>query len=268
MYVRLAFAVAAHLEPEILIVDEVLAVGDMAFQKKCMGKMSAVAREQRTILFVSHNMSAVRALCTKGLILDQGKIVFEGSAHVAANTYMNATQGTLDISQCSLQNRAGRTSGAIRFTSFRFEDEHGSERSEFQQGSDVRLVLQCKAYRAVPDLGIVVQMRIANEQITSIKTILSDSQVIEGTEMTVVLTLPEIPLRPGAFSFYVCLGNAAGDRFHDVIDQNVSLPVLSISAEDTDLHTSVGYFSIPWHISVKSSAAESNLSGAASVGSL
>ncbi|MEN6517706.1 MAG: ABC transporter ATP-binding protein [Methanospirillum sp.] len=75
MYVRLAFAVAAHLEPEILIVDEVLAVGDAKFQKKCLGKMSDVAKEGRTVLFVSHNMSAVRSLCTKGLLLQNGKCV-------------------------------------------------------------------------------------------------------------------------------------------------------------------------------------------------
>ena len=72
MYVRLAFAVAAHLEPEILIVDEVLAVGDAAFQKKCLGKMGEVAREGRTVLFVSHNLAAVRSLCTRGIVLDRG----------------------------------------------------------------------------------------------------------------------------------------------------------------------------------------------------
>ena len=74
MYLRLAFAVAAHLEPEILLVDEVLAVGDAAFQKKCLGKMSEVAKEGRTILFVSHNMAAIANLCSKAILLDQGKV--------------------------------------------------------------------------------------------------------------------------------------------------------------------------------------------------
>ncbi len=78
MYVRLAFAVAAHLEPEILIIDEVLAVGDVAFQNKCMGKMSSVARENRTVLFVSHNMSAVKALTTRSILLNKGSIAAEG----------------------------------------------------------------------------------------------------------------------------------------------------------------------------------------------
>jgi lipopolysaccharide transport system ATP-binding protein len=82
MYVRLAFAVAAHLEPEILIVDEVLAVGDTAFQKKCLGKMGDVAKEGRTVLFVSHNMAAVEALCSKGILLEQGQIKKIDSAKI------------------------------------------------------------------------------------------------------------------------------------------------------------------------------------------
>jgi lipopolysaccharide transport system ATP-binding protein len=78
MYVRLAFAVAAHLEPEILVIDEVLAVGDSAFQKKCLGRMNEVAKRGRTVLFVSHNLVAIRSLCRRTLWLDQGRIVVGG----------------------------------------------------------------------------------------------------------------------------------------------------------------------------------------------
>jgi len=87
MYVRLAFAVAAHLEPEILVVDEVLAVGDAEFQKKCLGKMKDVATGGRTVLFVSHNMGAVQSLCTHGLVLKEGKVLYQGSAQQAADLY-------------------------------------------------------------------------------------------------------------------------------------------------------------------------------------
>jgi lipopolysaccharide transport system ATP-binding protein len=90
MYVRLAFSVAAHLEPEILIVDEVLAVGDAEFQKKCLGKMKEVSQQGRTVIFVSHNLVAVKSLCTKGIVMDQGKLVFSGSADEAVENYMNA----------------------------------------------------------------------------------------------------------------------------------------------------------------------------------
>ena len=88
MYVRLAFAVAAHLEPEILIVDEVLAVGDAEFQKKCLGKMKDVGRDGRTVLFVSHNMAAIQSLCLRGLILENGWIVGDSPAASAVAQYM------------------------------------------------------------------------------------------------------------------------------------------------------------------------------------
>src|SRR5262249_13078804 len=87
MYLRLAFAVAAHLEPEILLVDEVLAVGDVEFQKKCLGKMENVAKDGRTVLFISHNMIAVEYLCHKGIVLWDGKVAFSGGAREAINYY-------------------------------------------------------------------------------------------------------------------------------------------------------------------------------------
>lgn len=89
MYVRLAFAVAAHLEPEILIIDEVLAVGDAEFQKKCLGKMGEVAKEGRTVLFVSHNLPSVKTLCNKGIVLSKGKIVYSGNIDGAISHYVS-----------------------------------------------------------------------------------------------------------------------------------------------------------------------------------
>ncbi len=94
MYVRLAFAVAAHLESEILVVDEVLAVGDAAFQQKCLGKMSAVAKSGRTVLFVSHNLAAVRRLCDRGLLLDEGRVLHQGPVHEVVERYHQITMQT------------------------------------------------------------------------------------------------------------------------------------------------------------------------------
>jgi len=90
MYMRLAFAVAAHLDPEILIVDEVLAVGDAAFQKKCLGKMGDVAKQGRTVLFVSHNLGAVRSLCTRGIVLSGGAMQFDGAVDEAIARYLSS----------------------------------------------------------------------------------------------------------------------------------------------------------------------------------
>jgi lipopolysaccharide transport system ATP-binding protein len=113
MYVRLAFAVAAHLEPEILIVDEVLAVGDIEFQKKCLGKMNDVRSGGRTILFVSHNMAAIRTLCTRGIVLSRGEIVYSGNAENCIREYEKTVS-------TSLTDRWSRSkplsSGTIGFT--------------------------------------------------------------------------------------------------------------------------------------------------------
>ncbi|NJD54871.1 MAG: ABC transporter ATP-binding protein [Nitrospirae bacterium] len=114
MYVRLAFAVAAHLEPEILIVDEVLAVGDAQFQKKCLGKMGDVAKGGRTVLFVSHNMAAVQNLCSSTLVLSNGSLVFSGKVDKAIEWYFqnDIGQGTMDLHDG--KERSGN--GLVRFT--------------------------------------------------------------------------------------------------------------------------------------------------------
>jgi lipopolysaccharide transport system ATP-binding protein len=90
MYVRLAFSVAAHLEPEILIIDEVLAVGDAEFQQKCLGKMKSIAGEGRTVIFVSHNLAAVKELCQKGIVIEKGELIFHGESSAAIQTYQSS----------------------------------------------------------------------------------------------------------------------------------------------------------------------------------
>ena len=110
MYVRLAFAVAAHLEPEILLVDEVLAVGDAAFQKKCLGKMGEVAKEGRTILFVSHNMVAIQNLCNQCILLNQGKIEYIGDTETAINNYLNKNS---EIRKIDIKNRKDRKGNQV-----------------------------------------------------------------------------------------------------------------------------------------------------------
>jgi lipopolysaccharide transport system ATP-binding protein len=112
MYMRLAFAVAAHLEPEILVVDEVLAVGDAEFQKKCLGKMGEVARGGRTVLFVSHNMAAIQALCSRVCVLRQGELAFNGRTNEGMLAYVNAAGETAN----HWQRPSTATSGPLFFT--------------------------------------------------------------------------------------------------------------------------------------------------------
>lgn len=107
MYVRLAFAVAAHLEPEILVVDEVLAVGDAQFQKKCLGKMEKVGREGRTILFVSHNMAAIQSLCSRAVLLAAGKMLADGAPQEVVRTYLDGMDVSASVPLSERKDRTG-----------------------------------------------------------------------------------------------------------------------------------------------------------------
>ena len=137
MYVRLAFAVAAHLESEIMIIDEVLAVGDIDFQKKCIGKMKEVSSsEGRTVLFVSHNMASVKALCNRGLFLEGGKLRLTGSIEEITEAYTVANKGLVETT--ALAFREDRTgSGKVKLVDFYVEDIVGNQIETILTGEDI-----------------------------------------------------------------------------------------------------------------------------------
>ncbi|RME46122.1 MAG: ABC transporter ATP-binding protein [Caldilineae bacterium] len=140
MYVRLAFSVAAHLEPEILLVDEVLAVGDIAFQKKCLGKMGDVAQEGRTVLFVSHNMGLVQSLCRRGILLRSGEIATDAPVTEAVNAYLD------DLQHVSTQDIAARTDrrgrGKVRLVGVEIYNGSGERTSTLTTGRPARFVFR------------------------------------------------------------------------------------------------------------------------------
>lgn len=141
MKVRLAFAVAAHLEPEILIIDEVLAVGDAEFQEKCMGKMHDVATGGRTVLFVSHNMTAIGQLCDKAILLAGGKVVFSGGVHQAIEVYMSKRSAVAAARNFDTGTpRVG--SGEARFQQIMLANSHGVETCTFSMGEGLRIHLE------------------------------------------------------------------------------------------------------------------------------
>lgn len=131
MSVRLAFAVAAHLEPDILLVDEVLSVGDAAFQRKSLGKMSSVAEEGRTVLFVSHNMAAVQSLCSRAIVIRQGQVIFDGTAAEGVAEYLQDIVRPADPFQ---DNPHRRGDGGFRFIASRVLDEEGKESGHLVAG--------------------------------------------------------------------------------------------------------------------------------------
>ncbi|MBW7881361.1 MAG: ABC transporter ATP-binding protein [Caldilineaceae bacterium] len=152
MYVRLAFAVAAHLEPEILVVDEVLAVGDAAFQKKCLGKMGEVARGGRTVLFVSHQMPAILRLCTRALLLKQGRIVKHGTPEQVIKAYLESNSekvGSVDLANLSPSLRRGN--GKVRITSIRLRDSDGRPTDEIRMNEPIHI-----------DLGLHAVQKLSN----------------------------------------------------------------------------------------------------------
>lgn len=147
MYVRLAFAVAAHLEPEILVVDEVLAVGDAEFQKKCLGKMSEVTGGGRTVLFVSHNMTAVSALCDRALLLDRGRAVAQGEVETILATYF---QMALQIKPEVHWTDNAPTNGIVRFTRIRAHDSQNETKSAFDIRHPIGIELEYEVLK--PDI--------------------------------------------------------------------------------------------------------------------
>lgn len=136
MMVRLGFAVAAHLEPEILVVDEVLAVGDAEFQKKAIGKMQDVSKgEGRTVLFVSHNMTSINRLCNKGLLLNNGRIQYKDGVGKVIDHYIGNQSQRSEKSLSDIMDRNGN--GSLRFTNITISDVHNVERDTFEIGESL-----------------------------------------------------------------------------------------------------------------------------------
>jgi lipopolysaccharide transport system ATP-binding protein len=149
MYVRLAFAVAAHLEPDILVIDEVLAVGDAEFQKRCLGKMSEVASGGRTVLFVSHNMTAIKALCGRCILLRDGRLASIGAAADVIDLYLSSKIEKVAI-QSDLRTINRKGEGNMRFKSVSFIDQRGRSTKSPKTGEELKIRLDFLGNRAEP----------------------------------------------------------------------------------------------------------------------
>jgi len=259
MYTRLAFAVAAHLEPEILLVDEVLAVGDAAFQKKCLGKMEQVSGEGRTVFFVSHNTQAVRQLCTRGILLEHGRVAADGPTDSTLAVYNQKLRELRVDAETGVNNPENRRgSGAVRFTAVSVEDLDGNERYTFSMGDTVRFRLTFTVHAPMRGLAIFVGLRsgLSRELITSARHVLTDSVVQPGTTSTVVVDLPEIYIRPGEYPLYLHVSEALqSPRDYDVLDDLtpplVVVPGTRIMHDNFDPSRPLGVFSLPSRIMVE-----------------
>jgi lipopolysaccharide transport system ATP-binding protein len=215
MYVRLAFAVAAHLQPEILLVDEVLAVGDTAFQKKCLGKMGSVARQGRTVLFVSHNMVAVTALCERGVLLEGGRAVADGPAAKIVDKYLREVNVVASQSLESRQDRQGNQK--LRFNSFEMRDAAGTAVPNIASGQDVTLAFRYEAAPGARLSNVKVAIGLHGKFDESLFHLSNSSSNDELDALpsrgTLCCRLPKLPLQPGNYTFnlFCTVGDEVAD---------------------------------------------------------
>ena len=212
MYVRLAFAVAAHLEPEILIVDEVLAVGDAGFQKKCLGTMSGFARSGRTVILVSHNLAVVEQLCTRAVLIQNGRVLGDGGANEIIGRYvrMRSDSPARGTNQKAAGNRVVRA-----FTA----SKSGEPLDTFTVGETIGIHVEISVDQAINSPWIGIQIR--NEMEVLVSHIASreagvDLRRLIGDE-TLVCTVPDCRLLPGQYYVTAILADYSNTR-HDVAE--------------------------------------------------
>lgn len=232
MYVRLAFAVAAHLESEILIVDEVLAVGDAEFQKKCLGKMNDVSKgEGRTVLFVSHNMAAVKSLCTKGIVLEHGKVLFSSDAESAVNYYLTNASQVKDTSIADRTDRLG--SGVIKVVGIDLINFKEQIVDQVISGDWLKIRINLNTNIGVLDYSkLFVGIALRDQEEKRVVSFFSDEM---GTDFTkfkdkdyIDLVIPNFNLRGGMYdlTFQISSGTTRTEDFIDVVERAISIDVL------------------------------------------
>lgn len=221
MYVRLAFAVAAHLEPEILLVDEVLAVGDIGFQKKCLGKMNDVAHEGRTVLFVSHNMGLMQSLTQRGILLEGGQITVDGPINSAITQYQKSFEKLDSLNVAERTDRKGQ--GRIRLVDIEI-CEAGGERGFVTTGKPVRFIFQLDGL--LPATSCVFS--IFSQMGQRIATFKSDAPSPDDSENTqsvprFVCELDELLLKPGRYRIGVLV--RGGGQWQDHLETAATFEV-------------------------------------------
>ncbi len=157
MYMRLAFSVAAHLETEVMLVDEVLAVGDVSFQKKCIGKMSDISKQGRTVLFVSHNMNAISILCQHGMLLESGQLIYTGETNDAVQTYFQSITPSSNIGEVILDTGLGGDPLSIH--SITLKDQNGNSQGSFPRSSNLEIEISGTVSDENRDLIIAIDVK-------------------------------------------------------------------------------------------------------------
>jgi lipopolysaccharide transport system ATP-binding protein len=226
MYLRLAFAVAAHLEPEILVVDEILAVGDAAFQRKCLGKMGDVAQEGRTVLFVSHNMAAVESLCSRCLLLDAGRVVADGDPQSVIERYLASALARRG-GRRHLHDHPGRRKGSrveMRELAILGEDGAPTDSVRMDGTLRVQVAFDGGGQAVSPVLGLVVKTAQGMPLFGVNNRFIPGYEFRDTPRGTITCRLDHLPLTPGTYLLDLYFGDPHGDR--DTILDAISLEVV------------------------------------------
>jgi lipopolysaccharide transport system ATP-binding protein len=218
MYVRLAFAVAAHLEPEILIVDEVLAVGDAQFQQKCMGKMEDVSREGRTVLFVSHNMATMNQLCNKGIFLAAGKVAGTGTMGNVVSQYLTQGISDLPVLDLTVKNKQSAHKKKVFFDKISIKNNDHEFANELDVRYPFNIQIEYTVQQVVSNLELSVRI-YRNDGIPVLTSCQSDSLISEIRRdkgcYEAIVEVPGMFLMPGSYSMSV----AAHEPMVEVFDE-------------------------------------------------
>jgi lipopolysaccharide transport system ATP-binding protein len=234
MYVRLAFAVAAHLEPEILIVDEVLAVGDTQFQEKCLGKMRDISSgDGRTVLFVSHNLATVKSLCSSAVLLKNGRVVYRGSTSDAIQEYISTS---IQHSGHWIRNGAGGKD--IRFESVSLTDLQGIIKSDFDFSEPVCIDLRATILKDLKNAEFAI--RVINQEGNTIFTTGNSDHARSYLPLTAgptryIITIPQEFLNPGRYLLKIA-AVVPKICLHDLIDDELSFVVHETGSLNEVLH--------------------------------
>lgn len=230
MFVRLAFAVAAHLKPDILIIDEVLAVGDLAFQKKCMQKMQQVSESGMSILFVSHNLQMIKKLCKRSILLEKGQIVKIGKTSDVVSSYIRSKEQLSLKFDADYRSERRRGVGFARFNRISYLDCEGNVRSKFKMNEQIIFHMEILTLEKIASLMILILIRNESQQdnIISLEHDVCDSEILGGKKVNLKIILDQHNLMPGSYPIYFWAGTT--DHLHfDVLDD--LLPPLQISKE-------------------------------------
>ena len=246
MYVKLAFSVAAHLDSEIMIMDEVLAVGDMAFQRKCLDKMREVAKKDgRTVLYVSHNMNTIRRLCDRCIVLEKGKLVFEGSVEDAIEIYMHKesvkNEWTEGMTECDYTDTTARSPYSKGGAMVQHLKLLGKEDALYNTHEKIRFQMRVHAKKAFQDLRLRIEILYGDDAPVGTMPSMTLGSMAEGEIRDFTVEFDPIGLTSGKYRVDLVLFDM--DEFGTVYDQELLLPAFRMEIKET---TDINWNSSNW----------------------